>query len=367
MKKIYQNIILLIATVAICALLFELGLRIAAHMFPRFACSTFSELDDVFLCQLEFRISNSFSLNQSIVMADQDICDKVDNELGWVPKQDCRTSKYSTNSQGFRGAKEFTRQKSKQRIIALGDSFTWGENNKDNETYPFYLEKMYNNNVDVINMGVHGYGPDQFYLYFLRDGLKYSPDVVLFGLFLPDIHRTILKVRDYYKPRFIFDNGRLVLDQSSMNIPDLQTAILKSAEVKKKPRIYSFSFLYELYSKFARLATAYSEEASLTLKIIEDMNDKLKKENIKLVVVLIPEQEMIEKNNADYYGVVPKITQALESKGIAYINLQPELKRETEAGNESLYIGHLKPIGNYAVANIVFNELNKKKLLHSGK
>lgn len=76
---------------------------------------------------------------------------------------------------------------------------------------------------------------------------------------------------------------------------------------------------------------------------------------------------MIEKNNADYYGVVPKITSALESKGIEYINLQPELRRESEERNESLYAGHLKPLGNHIVANIVFNEVNKRNLFHSDK
>ena len=287
--------------------------------------------------------------------------------MGWIPKPNCRTKIYSTNSKGFRGVKEYTPTKSKKRIVVVGDSFAWGENSMDNETFPFYLEKLSNESIETINMGVHGYGPDQFYIYFTRDGLKYKPDAVVFGLFLPDIHRTIFKVREYFKPRFILENGKLKLDTDSTNIPDLKTALQMSSEIKKKNRLYSLSYLHGLLNKAARRAASYRGETSLTLEIIDEMHDLLKKENIEMIVVLIPEQGMVEGNNGDYYGVVPQITANLEKENIGYINLQLVFRNEFKLKNQSLYGGHLKPAGNLIIARELFNNLHTKKDIFNQK
>lgn len=359
MKSAAQNIFLLIITILVCFILLEAGARITAHYSKNFLCDTYSNPDDWFLCRLEFDLGKSWKQNQSALRLDEEICDKWDAELGWAPNPNCRairnSIKYTTNSQGFRGLKEFRLEKERKRIVILGDSFTWGENNFDNETYPFYLEKLFNESIDVINMGVHGYGPEQSYLYFMRDGLKYKPDIVVFGLFLPDIHRTAFRVRSFFKPRAFIENGELKLD--SYQIPDLRTALQMSHDVKSKKRLYSISYFLGAFNKLIRLATAYEKETSLTLKIIEQMDAQLKKDNIRLIVLLIPEQEMVEKGNADYYGVVPKITKTLGKDGIEYINLQPVFKNETDSKKQSLYQGHLKPEGNLAVAKELYEHL----------
>jgi len=358
-SKLIQNIILLLTTIVIFILLIEIIARIFIFFFPTYICYTHPNPEDVFLCEQMHHLSKSLENNLTL-RANQDICAKWDIEIGWVPKPNCKTAKYTTNSNGIRGKKEFDLKKSKVRIVILGDSFTWGENNLDNETYPFYLDELSNGGFDVLNMGVNGYGPDQFYLYFMRDGFKYEPDIVIFGLFFPDIHRTVFKFRYYFKPRFIIENDKLKFDADSSPIPDLKTALQMSSEINEKNRFYSLSFLYVSYTKLTRLVTAYEKETSLTLKIIDQMDKELKKRNIKLIVLLIPEQEMVEKSNTNYYGVVPKITSYLGSKDIDYINLQPIFKKETEMNNQSLYAGHLKPIGNKIIANELFAYLTKK-------
>lgn len=354
-NKIIQDIILLAVTIFVFLLFAEIATRFYAHYSPSFLCNTYSNLDDHYLCSLEFSLSKSFeAYNLQNFQFDKNICDKWDAELGWVPNPNCisikNSVKYSTNSEGFRGAKEFSLEKKKSRVVIVGDSFTWGENNNDNETYPYYLDKFFNGSADVINMGVHGYGPDQFYLYFMRNGIRYNPDVVVFGLFLPDIHRTILKIGSYFKPRFILDDGKLRIDSGSSPTPDIETALATSRNIKKKSRLYSISYLFGMYSKFYRLASGYEKETLITLDIIKMMDKDLKSHNIKLIVVLIPEQGMVEKGNSDYYGVVPKITRSLEQEGIDYINMQPAFRNETDSTKKSLYDGHTNTHGNMVIA-----------------
>lgn len=359
-SKLKQNIMILILSIVIFLILLEIGARVIAYFSPKFLCQTFSDPNDIFLCNLELQLAKNLEkYNQTTALATQNICDKLDFQLGWVPKPNCRTKIYSTNSKGFRGTKEYSLEKSKKRIITLGNSFTWGENVYNNETFPSFLEKFYNGSAEVINMGVHGYGPDQFYIYFARDGISYNPDIVVIGLFLPDIHRTIFKVRDYFKPRFIIQDGELKIDPESSEIPDIKSAMSKSAEVKKKPRLYSISFLHGLYGKFIRRATSYEYESALTLKIIEEMQKQLEDHNIKLIVLLIPEQGMIEKDNQNYFGALPKITAELKSKGIEYIDLQPVFMRDMKLNNQNLYNGHLNPEGNMVIARELYSYLNK--------
>ena len=348
-----KNIILLVLTLTALAVLSEIFMRSAVLFYPMFACNTYSSQDDYFLCRLQFNFSVSTKKNLSEFKLHAEECDEWDAQLGWVTRKNCSSIKdyrsYSTNSNGFRGNKEFAAEKNKTRIIIVGDSFTWGDGNSDNETYPYYLGEIFNSSADVINMGVRGYGPDQFYIRLQRDGLKFKPDFVVVGLFIPDIHRTSLRVYSFFKPRFIIKDGKLSRDESSA-IPNLHDALDMSIGLKDKKRVYSFSYISSLIKKAARLASGYKKETQTTLKIIEQMDSDLKKDNIKLLVLLIPEQGMVEVSDQSYHGVMPNLMKGLDNDGIGYINLAQIFKNETRINGTSLYQGHLKPVGNYIVA-----------------
>jgi hypothetical protein len=93
--------------------------------------------------------------------------DIYDPTKGWFSKPNLRDVQVfgnkilNTNSRGL-GKTEYSYDKHSQkvRILILGDSFTFGDEVSDNETYSSYLQAMLPN-AEVINMGVHGYGHDQ--------------------------------------------------------------------------------------------------------------------------------------------------------------------------------------------------------------
>ncbi len=359
MKKAFFVII----AIVIFIILFEIGVRVLSFISPEFRCLTFSDSSDQLICKQEDQLKkHKKKYNQPTDFQNQK-CDKLDSLLGWVPKPNCQSGKYLTNSVGFRGIKEFSLLKEKNRIIFVGDSFTWGEINHNNETFPHYLDTLLNEDVDIINMGVHGYGPGQFFLYFMREGLKYNPDIVVFGLFLPDIHRSMYRFTEYFKPRFIIKNGNLQLDKTSTPIPDFDSALRLSVETRQKNRLYSISLLNGLFKKALRRYTSYEKDVSITLKIIEEMYFKLKENNIKLIILLIPTHEMVEKNNEDYYNTVPQLVDHFERNEISYINLQPAFRREYDISGQSLYQGHLKDTGNLLIANELFHFLNEHNFL----
>lgn len=143
--------------------------------------------------------------------------DRFDPTLGWATQPNLRDVRVfgdkalNTNQRGLRGTKEFAYDGGgRPRILLLGDSFTFGEEVSDDETYAHYLQAMLPR-VDVLNMGVHGYGHDQMLVLLREEGSKYRPDVVLLGFVVADVDRNVLGFRDYAKPRFTVVDGKLAL------------------------------------------------------------------------------------------------------------------------------------------------------------
>jgi len=118
----------------------------------------------------------------------------------------------STNSRGLRGAEEhsYARRTGRKRLLVLGDSFAFGEEVRDEETFSAQLERLIPG-LEVINMGVGGYGDDQMLLYLKEEGRRYNPDMVLLLYNASDAKRNNITFRDYAKPSFEFDGTGLRL------------------------------------------------------------------------------------------------------------------------------------------------------------
>jgi hypothetical protein len=113
-------------------------------------------------------------------------------------------STLSTNSRGMRGDKEYAVPKppSVTRIVALGDSMTFGEGVPDDATWPAQLSAAMPG-VEVANLGGRGFAHDQMYFALVDDGLALQPDIVILGFFAPDMVRNETTFYAYEKPRFV--------------------------------------------------------------------------------------------------------------------------------------------------------------------
>lgn len=92
--------------------------------------------------------------------------------------------RFNTNSQGFRGTKEYNLEKPQgiKRIIVLGDSVALGHGVAYHETFSYLLEKKLNQNgypAEVINMAVSGFGTAEELVQYQNLGRKYHPDIVI--------------------------------------------------------------------------------------------------------------------------------------------------------------------------------------------
>ena len=125
-------------------------------------------------------------------------------KLGWIPKPGLRAGVQveSTNEAGYRGTQPATLREDAFRVLALGDSFTFGQGVPDGRDWPARLEAL-DPRLQVFNLGVCGYGVDQMYLRLQEAFATCRPHLVLFAPTSLDFDRTLLRFREYAKPRFV--------------------------------------------------------------------------------------------------------------------------------------------------------------------
>ncbi len=122
-----------------------------------------------------------------------------------------------TTSQGFRGTVDPgpTPPPGKTRVVCSGDSFTFGYGVGDDFTWCAGLAKL-DPRLETINMGQGGYGVDQAFLWYRRDGAALAPAIHLFAFIDGDFERMRSpRFLDFGKPTLALRDGTLAVE----NVP----------------------------------------------------------------------------------------------------------------------------------------------------
>jgi hypothetical protein len=162
----------------------------------------------------------------------------VDADLGWRPRPraSSRDGNVNIDAAGMR-RNDNPAQLPKDtagalRIVAIGDSFTFGDEVSDNETWPAQLERLLQQGgvpARVFNLGTNAYGIDQAILRLARDGAPLRPDVVILGLQPENLMRNVNLLRPFFfpdtalplsKPRFVLRGGKLQLRNQPTLTPE---------------------------------------------------------------------------------------------------------------------------------------------------
>src|SRR5438128_43073 len=123
------------------------------------------------------------------------------------------TGRTRTSSSGPRPAAA-ARPPGRPRMVMLGDSITFCYGVRDGETFSAVMETL-DPRLEVVNLGVQGYGTDQELLKLEREGFAYAPDVVVLNVCLANDLLDNASARSIYdgvypKPYFRLEGGRLV-------------------------------------------------------------------------------------------------------------------------------------------------------------
>lgn len=154
---------------------------------------------------------------------------RFDPTLGWsleplshgVSHRTGQPVEYRINSKGLRDDEtSYEKPPGTFRIVLLGDSRTFGFGVPIEEHFSTLLEGYFRN-VEVINLGIGGYGIDQELLFLRSEGFRYEPDLVLAYVGHYGAHRHMHTKRfGKSKPRFTFVDGKLVLENCPVSHQD---------------------------------------------------------------------------------------------------------------------------------------------------
>ena len=287
---------------------------------------------------------------------------------------------WTTNSHSFRG-KELE-EKPDIRIIAYGDSNIQARFSKLEDTFPYklqeYLKVYLSQNIEVLNAGIIGFGPDQVLIRARKDLDMYKPNIIVINISAENDFGDIIRnrlfeldsdgklARSGYKIEpdeafnDVYSTGRgrdfkgymlsLIMIRPAVKVVKL---LLKEFEARKLlDRIQSLTRdEYSVYQqrqprKFSHFADHYdldiainpeSESARVKIKLMEAVLKELKalslSKNIDLVVVIQPSVIDLTENFKFSFKHLEKyngykrsnLTDAVETvcrtSGIQFVNL----------------------------------------------
>ena len=232
---------------------------------------------------------------------------KYDALLGWShePGQEgiFETPQFRTvvriNENGLRDrSHSYERNNDIKRILVLGDSFAWGYGVEESERFSQQLEETLG--VEVINAGVSGYSTDQELLWYKNEGIKYETDLVILVIAGNDVgdNERLLVSNIYYKPRFVIQDGELVLTGSPVPKTSPQGKLVYSLS-QRSALAHFLALRYfdavALYGKLKRGsdhtpaavpdADTQREPFELTVALVNEMRNIAESRNAKFMIV----------------------------------------------------------------------------------
>jgi len=280
--------------------------------------------------------------------------DRYDPVKGWISKPNLRDLKVfhnktlNTNSHGFRGQREYsyTKNKEKLRILILGDSFTFGDEVSDDETYSYYLQEMLPD-TEVINLGVHGYGHDQMLILFDEEGVKYQPDIVILGFLRLDMVRNLLEFRDFAKPRFVLERGVLKLRGTPVPSPE---EVLESDWTR--PRLLH---LYSLirYGIQKSLGIQQREMEEITAAILTELIRSVARIHATPILAYFPRWREIAGNPVVTPGEKYMFSICQSNEQAKCFSARPNFAAKIAQGETFKTAGHWDAAGHRTVAEAI--------------
>jgi hypothetical protein len=256
-----------------------------------------------------------------------------DRELGWIPRKNVvvryrgTNSKITLNNSGARSLEEYVPDPGRFRVLIVGDSLTYGSEADDHEVWPTILQSL-NENIQVFNFAVGGYGIDQMYLMLERTIHDFKPDLVIFAYVSDSLHRSMLKFRGFRKPYLETGGGRIRI--TNVPVLDLATEIAAIKSEFNKPwsvlRKYIFrlrvtGILYNAY--FHLTVPKRKKEMILKNTIIMDEAISLSESNGSgLLLLYLPTAMEMFLGKKTHYGEI-FFNEFTNQRNINSLNLRP--------------------------------------------
>ena len=330
------------------------------------------------------------------------------------------TVQHRTNAFGFIGDDiKVKKEEGTYRVLVLGDSFTEAIQAPDDDNFCARLQNLLNGlpgrnfqKAEVINAGVSGYSPLNYYLVYERELSRFEPDLILVQIFANDVFEdneaTAKSLLDenglplltnryfsekywehppverktfngnplgYRVQRFLTDHSRL-FEYFYVKFYNMRKA---SAFHQEKTRENQFGTGWQFFildpDHVLSKDEAFREKAwGQTQKYLSALNAQADRHHARLMLFYMPMEVQLD---LDHYG--EHVSQYIQQRmgtyfndllgGFAARNNIPfhDLLEDFESNkSEGLYLsrdGHLTPAGHQVVARSLFRYIIQNSLL----
>jgi hypothetical protein len=235
-----------------------------------------------------------------------------------------RVVRITTNAFGLRGQAGLDgRAPDVRRIVALGDSFTFGAAVEAEEAWPARLEALLNGRAagrrwQVVNAGMPGHGTGQELMLYRMLEDRFRPDLVILGVtVVNDILDNLCIEEASYTPKlatpcFTLADDRLSLAPATTEAPPaagrarLRSVDFVTGQARRlavgHPRLLALAgSTVDLPYVPATVASWYDPRYAepgwpLTQRLLIELRDHLAARNIPLVVLVIPAALQVDTN-----------------------------------------------------------------------
>lgn len=275
---------------------------------------------------------------------------------------------YRHNSFGFRDVEHtLTKPQGVFRILALGDSFTYGSGVSLEESFPYRLEAELNSrngdhpHIEIIKAGIPRYFPEAERILLEHYGVSYSPDLVLVG-FVPN---DVLDTHDGIDAVKVTESGYLVsreARQTSLLVTKLYIRshvfrILFASTVGRQRRINLEGQMDDIYRPNGFFEPDWEKVEQEFEKIVHVAQAS----GAQTVFVHIPQVGRLSEMR-DYPAV--RLSRWSLNHDATFVDTLPAL-REAQKDREIYYAkdGHCRPAGHAVIADVLFRALTEKHIV----
>jgi len=249
------------------------------------------------------------------------------------------------------------------RAVTLGDSFVWGNEVEADENFSALLDQA-DNGLQVLNMGVPGYGIDQAILKYDRHGRTYQPDVIVLGIYVPDYERSTVAFTAAPKPLFLIVDDALKLTNSPVPAPG---AALAQIQNSLSDRLYLAEFVANRLPGVRQSQAQFFETSDEVIgRLLGRLRDGLNG-NQRLLIVHIPRGESFTRPDAFHQQMSGRLHSLYDVLDLQVVDLADIFRAEASDGEiaERFYrvrdsgsIGHLNPLGHVLTARAISRALS---------
>ncbi|HEU4521056.1 MAG TPA: SGNH/GDSL hydrolase family protein, partial [Thermoanaerobaculia bacterium] len=322
---------------------------------------------------------------------------QYDRDLGWTnrPGSATRDGLYRANSAGLRSDREYSKEVPEGfiRVALFGDSFIHGNDVELAGSLAPQLESALaarGIRAEALNFGVGGYGMDQAYLRYSRDGGRFDYDIVVMGLQFENIARHLMVFRliaypqtaiPFSKPRYYFDGPSMLVANRPTVAPEKVPETLASfhhSPLRRFETFYSDQYRRRWYLRSKLVAVLRDaiagtqpdaapdlgdpngEGVRLTLRILENFRNDVTVTGKPFLLVNLPLKDNIETQAAGGADPAEPLL-AVFRPGFTIVDPAPRLvalARERGAG--AVAPGHYSAAGNGAVAEALAEAIERQ-------